>query len=117
MITFSLMYLSNTLLAMYSTIATVKPSAAPPMAQSTSLLLPKICLPVLAGRTGRTGLWLTDRSGLTGDNEVILPVLKSEGNVTLPLCHFNNNMEVWGRNLAGESERREEGGEEGNNIC
>ena len=76
MVTFSIIYLSNTLLAMYSTIATVKPSAAPPMAQSTSLLLPKICLPLLEGRTG---LWLTDSSGVTGDNEVILPVLQTAG--------------------------------------
>ena len=35
-------HLSNTLLAMYSTMATVRPSAAPPSAQLTSLLCPSM---------------------------------------------------------------------------
>ena len=97
---------------MYSTIATVKPSAAPPMAQSTSLLLPNICLPLLAGRTW---LWLAASSGVTEDKEVILPWRETRavgspywGNV----AHCNNNMDVLGRNLSGESERGEE-----DNIC
>ena len=74
MVIIPLVYLSNTLLAMYSTMATVKPSAAPPMAQSTSLLLPNICLPLL---DGRTWLWLTASSGAAEVSEVILNVMKT----------------------------------------
>ena len=46
-------HLSNTLLAMYSTMATVRPSAAPPSAQLTSLLWPSMrCVSSGRGRRG-----------------------------------------------------------------
>ena len=61
-------------------MATVKPSAAPPMAQSTSLLLPNICLPLL---DGRTWLWLTASSGATEVNEVIWNLVKPSSRKSL----------------------------------